>query len=159
MIPEELRIGNFVKYDEEDEIFEVTGITQMFNDEPYDLNLRCADGMFTDMHIEETKPIKLSEAWLLNFGWKYQDRDINTKDLQRFYISDHFGKHNEYWIEMNLPGHGFNHCFIWLHWDIGSGKNFIHLPYGQDIKYVHQLQNMYFILSGKELQLKKSIKN
>lgn len=110
-----------------------------------------------DMLSRHVQGIKLTEEWLLNFGFKYQDRDVNRKDgkRERFYISPYFGEHMEYWLEMNLPeSTPFGRTFIWLNWDIGGGRRFVHLPYGQSLKYVHELQNTFFSLSNQDLTLK-----
>ncbi len=92
---------------------------------------------------------------MLDFGCKYQDRDVNRGDQQkeRFYISPRFGQ--EYWLEIQLAENStFGHSFVWLHWDIGGGNRFVHLPEGHKLMYVHQYQNLFSTLSGKELELK-----
>jgi hypothetical protein len=100
-------------------------------------------------------PIKLDEKWMLDFGFKYQSRYVKRgyKQTERFYISPRFGQ--EYWLEIQLAENStFGHSFVWLHWDIGGGKRFVHLPEGHKLTYVHQLQNLFSTLSGKELELK-----
>lgn len=99
----------------------------------------------------------LSEQWLLAAGFTYQDRDINRSDKvqKRFYISDHFGEHREFWLELNIPdreSRDFRCC--WLNWDVGGGRNFIHMPFPFKPKFVHELQNLYSTLSEKELEFK-----
>lgn len=109
--------------------------------------------------IQPFEPIPLTEEWLLRFGWRYQDRDVNRSDKveERFYISPYFGTHREYWLELQLEsGNTFKHSFMWLNWNIGGGNHFVHFPHGHEIKYVHQLQNLYFALTGKELELNTS---
>ena len=91
------------------------------------------------------KGCPLSEKWLLAAGFKYQDRDINRSDKvkKRFYISDHFGDHREFWIELNIPdaeSNDFRCC--WLNWDIGGGRNFVHMPFPSKPMFVHELQNL-----------------
>jgi hypothetical protein len=74
-------------------------------------------------------PIYLYGKWMLDFGFKYQDRDVNRGDQQkeRFYISPRFGQ--EYWLKIQLKdNNSFGHSFVWLNWDIGGGKKFVHLP-------------------------------
>jgi hypothetical protein len=98
-------------------------------------------------------PIPLTESWLLKLGFKYQDRDINTAIPERFYISPKFSR-TEFWLECNLPRKPFNRPFWWLNWDIGGGVHFIHLPQGDKLEYIHQLQNLYYALTGEELTIK-----
>ena len=104
-------------------------------------------------------PISLTEEWLLKFKWKYQDKDVNRSDgkKERFYISPFFGEHREYWIELQLSNNSFGHSFMWLCWDIGGGNEHIHFPQGHKIDYVHQIQNLFFVLSGEELTLKTEL--
>lgn len=99
-------------------------------------------------------PIPLTPEILKACGFKYQDRDTNRKEPTRFYISPWFGNHRQYWLDMNFPifeGGGF---FWWLNWDIGGGKNYIHLPEGAKVIYLHQLQNLWHSLTaGTELTI------
>lgn len=140
----ELRIGNLVKGDAGKPYkFELSDFSDWWNDHN--------SHEFGD-HIH---PISLTEEWLLKFNWKYQDRDVNSvRGKERFYISSAFGNHKEYYLEMQLPSSTpFNLPFVWLGWDIGGGKNWIHLPEGHELRYVHQLQNLYFSLTGEELTI------
>lgn len=75
--------------------------------------------------VSNIEPIPLTEDWLLMFGFDYLD------SLSMY--------------EKN--GFGFKKSDI----------NTIHYDYGLcslSIKYVHQLQNLYFALTGDELELK-----
>jgi len=73
----------------------------------------------------EIEPITLSEEWLLKFGFEIKQ--------------GRFG--NEYLGKINLY--------------TASDKKivFCYDGYLKGIKYVHQLQNLYFALTGKELAL------
>lgn len=80
--------------------------------------------------IHQAKPIHLSEEWLLKFGF---DRHIVTKE------------DNQIWRKT---------------WDEGVfdleqiiSFFFGHPMYSVQIKYVHQLQNLYFSLTQKELAI------
>jgi len=79
------------------------------------------------------KPIPLTEEWLLKFGF---EKDLNTK-------SNYFKRINEDYLTIYKEGL----------WSIG-------IPYengGTDMKinHVHQLQNLYFALTGEELEIKE----
>jgi len=83
-----------------------------------------------DCDINSVKPIPLTEEWLLRFGFELTETNYD-------------GGHH-YWI-----------------WDF-SGI-LLTTPYEDDsvvelgdakFKYVHQLQNLYFALTGKELEIK-----
>lgn len=81
------------------------------------------------------KPIELTEEWLLNFGFKEIKNkvDIFEKDRLRIWLSNS-GQSLAYLIEE----------------DTSSGH---HIPC--NLEYVHQLQNLYFVLTNKELIYKK----
>jgi hypothetical protein len=134
----ELRIGNYVK--KEGRIDKVDSV---------DLSLAHPSRNY---EVTILKPIPITEEWVLKFNFKYQDRDINSREPERFYISNYFG-HGEYWIELNL-GSEDKKSFTWLNWDIGGGRKHVHLPIGDKLIYVHQLQNLYFALTGEELPIK-----
>jgi hypothetical protein len=74
---------------------------------------------------EHLKPILLTEEWLLKFGFE-QGRNEWSKDGE---------------------------CFEWFsdgyYFTAGDGCKI-----GLVIKYVHQLQNIYFALTGEELTIK-----
>lgn len=71
------------------------------------------------------EPIVLTEDWLIRFGFK--------KDILPYFGSLIFEK----------DGITLDHDFVLM--DIDKRV---------EIKYVHQLQNLYFALTGEELQLK-----
>jgi hypothetical protein len=75
----------------------------------------------------EYKPIPITKEWLLEFGWKQCDSFTEAYHFNgfRFVLTE-----NEQWIEY-------------------SDNEAI------DIKYVHQLQNLYFALTGEELTINK----
>lgn len=78
--------------------------------------------------IKEFKPIPLTEEWLIRFGFVIEWYDEGA----------YYSKKGEY--DFDLDGH-FDY----------------HRTDGSQIKmeYVHQLQNLYFALTGDELILKK----
>ena len=126
MKAEELRIGNWVNlYDDFNS--QVTGLTNTKKvwcvKNPHDEN--CA------WEADKIKPIPLTEKWLLKFGWgKSDDHELgdNSNENFGFYYDYHF---NVFRLECDteLNGCDFN------------------LP----IKYVHQLQNLYFALTNEEI--------
>jgi hypothetical protein len=82
-------------------------------------------------NMEFIHPILLTEEWLLKFGFDL----IN----------------NEYHQSRNHE--------LKLYWTVNKNKmipefNEKRFVTGYDFKYVHQLQNLYFILTGEELTIK-----
>ena len=81
------------------------------------------------------KPIPLTEEWLLKFGFV----KINRNFLLEFYNNGCFFydlNKKEFWIG------GYNSC--------ASSQGFI----VDNIEFVHQLQNIIFALTNKELEIK-----
>jgi hypothetical protein len=79
--------------------------------------------------IECSRPIPLTEEWLLRFGFE-DDRDnlmVLRKDVFEFFFD-----------KKDICG-----VNLYEKWD----GNFL----CGDIQYVHQLQNLYFALTGEEL--------
>jgi len=133
----ELRICNWVKYNGcyclVGSIIQPTPLeNQKYSDKwLLDLNI---DGIIT-VPLEDVGRIPLTEEWLIGLG-------CNNK-------TEHFGSVGEFdWYE--LPNG------MALNWVLSS-KSWIRIE-GIDsatIKYVHQLQNIYYSLTGEELKEKK----
>lgn len=124
---EELRIGNLVCVTTKgggDIIDSVSQIT-LFNNSPR---------ITTSFHWHKAEPIPLTEEILLDCGLKEQKED-------KPHFVNIFG--NPHWIQYLKSIEG-----VVIH--IGGGEHFT-IP---NIKYVHQLQNLYFALTGKELEFK-----
>ncbi len=99
--------------------------------------------------IECLRPIELTEEWLLKFGFKVKDRKsyLNT-DI--YYI----------------PTFEIDYCLFYADFrlDYGLYVEYTDSPMPEDdeklypitfgIKYVHQLQNLLYSLTGEELTIK-----
>ena len=84
------------------------------------------------LSIDDTdifEPIEISEEWLSKFGFQKRDRAYKLKNFGKFLFFD--GDPQFY------PAGMLNAL----------------LPKG-NLQFVHQLQNIYFALTGEELQLK-----
>jgi len=88
----------------------------------------CIDVSYNSVHL-----IPLTEEWLLNMGFKEYSKDHLTLDvLTRGIIHVYLSK-TDVSIELgNKSGYSFGY---------------------PNVKYVHQLQNLYFALTGKELTI------
>lgn len=83
-----------------------------------------------EWNIEKVfRPIQLTEEWLLNFGFK---DNLNFK--------------NVIFIDSKIAFYNDNNVFTLANHE-----------YNIEIKYVHQLQNLYFALTGEELTLKNEL--
>ena len=89
---------------------------------------------FADIYENDTlkqfEPIPLTEEWLINFGFELCD---NTK--YNIWSNEHF-------VITDILMQGDS--FLW----------FIQEAESLDLDYVHQLQNLYFALTGEELTIK-----
>jgi hypothetical protein len=72
--------------------------------------------------IEHTNPIPLTEEWLLKFG--FETNDVRYWQISAFRL--HINRYGEWIFKVET--------------------------FEQEIKYVHQLQNLYFDLVGEELK-------
>lgn len=81
-------------------------------------------------------PIPLTKEWLLKFGF---EKSEVTENIHTW--SNHSIAINTYSKEKVV--------FYWLRW-------YQH-PKQSRIKYVHQLQNLYFALTGEELEIKETV--
>ena len=133
MRAEELRIGNLIEHN----YFSsppVT-ITGLKKDKGTDL-VYISDPTFNTINIEQVKPIPLTEEWLVKFGFKFTDEfDFNLKGLSLDGGVCHFS------FDMFRGLYNIENC------------DFVELP--TFVKHVHQLQNLYFALTGEELTIKK----
>ena len=124
MKAKELRIGNYaLDPSEENDIVQLVAI---YPDETMEW-----DGWngFTSLKME---PIPLDRKWLKKFGFKKEKKNSNN------YFSGNF----EFMIQDDIDSF---HYF--LHAEETGVKFWI-----TEIQYVHQLQNLYFALTGQELR-------
>lgn len=88
----------------------------------------------TACYVDNTsfKPIPLTEEWLLKFGFE-KDNDFGNWHLSAYEIFSSGNRDFVYW---------YNHSSDDYYSDV------------RKINTVHQLQNLYFALTGQELELK-----
>ena len=121
----DFRIGNLVSYD--NRVFEIDTLSEEMP------TLNTIEFGIGVVGWKDIKPIKLTEQWLIDFGFSKSTAVDNLYVIQieagvlDLMPSDIIGYH--VYIEDN-----------WI----------------CRIEYVHQLQNLYFALTGKELELKNN---
>ena len=125
----DLRIGNIVKTENNTiDVFKLVSIG-------YDYVLLTDEYNDYDSLIEELKPIPITEEWLLKLGFEYHAFDknyvITTKDDWHNSIKEIEGD----WCYNNDSS--------------DAGCYFV-----RDVKYVHQLQNLYYAINEEELTIK-----
>ena len=128
----ELRISNYVEYKHlnNDVLYGYDTVTSI------DLNgisLSCRK--YTVMTIDCIKPIPLTEELLLKCGfisWSFKRSYISIKKDTNLYT-----------LVYDLIK---SECYLDL--------DFTFMTLDNEIKYLHQLQNLYFALTGTELEIK-----
>lgn len=81
-------------------------------------------------YLDACKPILLTEEWLLKFGAEEVGIGINVFEYDRFYLR---------W----LPQYNY--------WYVTEVQNNAYIT---KVEYVHEWQNVVFVLNGEELEVK-----
>ena len=134
MEPTELRKGNCIlNKDNEPDI--VGGIWYELSDniDEWDYYIQCGLNHL-DYPISDIKPIPLTDEWLKNFGFEKREK----------YVGHGI---NDLLYEWSLNGYTFSEDVYGKWFLCGYNWN------TERMSYVHQLQNIYFALSGEELSL------
>lgn len=138
----ELRIGNYVTTLSSGEIKLPTMITEkignigFFGVQLYDYKKPFAEQLVPPgTPIENLSPIPLTEEWLVDFGWVWNKE------------CDSYEKYPNGDARMNLTFHDVNNSYTMFNYVIKANIC-------SRLFYVHQLQNLYFALTNKELIMK-----
>jgi hypothetical protein len=126
----ELRIGNYVNYEQTTHI--ITSVNMDYSISVW-IDINNKEHLYPHKN-SELKPIPLTEEWLLRFGWgkgEYDSEYIDNISLKQEVLSYNLNA-NMFCIETNCDIMEISH-----------------------INYVHQLQNLYFALTNEELKLKQ----
>lgn len=138
MKPTELRIGNYLYYEHTTHI--VSGVhgnkvyswwvkdgQPVIEYEAKDISGTQVENPYIDV-ISQHEPIPLTEEWLLKFGFDIKDKDRLDWVKGAFNLERSNEDNDKFCFEV------YSH----------------YIP----LDYVHQLQNLYFALTGEELKLK-----
>lgn len=131
---EELRVGNYVKYiSSENDYCEITGVLSDDNGG----NVYVNAVMPFDATLEDIEPIPLTEVILIKLGFEHI-KECETYVIETskdtFLVID---KQEEKGLRITIQEFG----------------DYVVLKEG--CSHLHQLQNLYFDLTGEELKLKK----
>lgn len=137
MKAEELRLDNFINHKEK-------GLIQIKGIEPHcgDFKLRLENEEW--LYLKNCKPIPLTEEWLVKFGFVGLDFYFESNLFSGYQRGNEFPELSFY-IGANISD-------AWEVYIQSSYQETIQIKY---IKHVHQLQNLYFALTGKELTMRK----
>lgn len=92
-------------------------------------------------YVDRIKPIPLTEEFLLKFGFENIDKGDN--DFITYTDSEH-----NYYLQIDVRRKDGKYLILDNSFDDLRAFSMV------DIEYVHQLQNLYFALTGEELTLK-----
>ncbi len=132
MKPQEIRIGNITSHGVVEEIN---------NDDSPHFCVVDAEGRYWDNKANEINPITITEEWLLRFGFWKDDRCQGPL----FIITNLLDKNHRF-LGVNLIQDGL----VTFH----HSSDYQEMGVIRHIEFVHQLQNLYFALTGEELELK-----
>ena len=122
----ELRIGNYIELRCLDKSLSHCKELVEWSVEKY--NFTHSKDLYYGNDDWEYRPIPLTEEWLLKFGFEFL-KGVKGSEFLDCYDYNRFQVKNNFGV------------FFWYH---------------VQIKYVHQLQNLYFALTGEELKLKNN---
>ena len=131
--PRELRIGNWIKIHATE--------TKVGYIESEDWGNFIGSSNFAERPFEEFEPILLTEEWLIKFGFEKTNFKHRDKSISRnvFILGNYVIQYIEAtWVLSRKADNHLNFDLVWI-------KSFNHL---------HQLQNVYFALTGKELEIR-----
>ena len=133
--PQELRIGNLIN-DTNDFTMQVVGL---FKDEVL-LDFEGNQGdvfVYTGKELEVLKPIPITEEYLIRLGFQRKSRGKDFVWVHDYYMFSNVK--SGWYFDFRFDGL-INFCF---------GKLFV-----KEFRFVHQLQNFYFDMTGDEITFK-----
>ena len=135
MTASELRIGNYISWTFDNECYSVS---EIFDSEDYLIKTNNVNKKSLTGRPDQLKAILLSEEWLLKLDFK---KRVSAKTI-RDYID--YSKGNMV-CNISLNGVEIEYCAAWQPIDEKT-----HIA---TLQHVHQLQNLYFALTGTELKM------
>ncbi len=108
------------------------------NNKPVEIRAKHILGINNNAY-EFVEPIPLTEEWLVKFGFEKYWEEIKEGEFKGFKSDEHFYKD---WIRFYNSNDNF--------YQLKSITGYVPIT----IQYVHQLQNLYFALTGEELTIK-----
>jgi hypothetical protein len=144
----ELRIGNIVTVENRYHPqlkginLKVTGISEGLSRDADSVKLVSLDGWMATYNqgIEFIKPVKLTEKRLLEYG--FSDKDYKDDYIG---IGVKAGSINTDFVLVKPDGE--NYKYFTFEYSTGG------VPFYIELEFIHELQNLFFTLTGKELEI------
>lgn len=141
----QLRIGNYLNFEQTTHI--VSGVLENGETNSYWVNKGLKDSFYEySAPMDHYKPIPLNEDWLLKLGFK----KVIYKTVHPDWCNEicYELEHKEFFISY------LDDFSMGLYVQKTTHQNDLSIvPSLENMKYVHQLQNLYFALTGEELKL------
>lgn len=143
----ELRIGNLLQY--EGDVYPIMWIMDTHLCIEQDWVEDEEEDKFHEAEITKFEPIPITEQWLLDFGFEYHNYYVEDED----YIED-----NSDGITHTYKIGGNKHWYYTLNMSPCGNIDFCRCSSYHDeilitmLTSVHHLQNLYFALTGEELE-------
>jgi len=132
----ELRIGNYIQVNNGSNYTGIGTVATMSNTgEENDVAYYDDNGLYEYTDLRLFEPIPLTEDWLLKFGFEREKTDNYMYKI----IEDE------------------TRFAVYLNGDFMLGYSYEWGGKDKCLKHVHQLQNLYFALTGEELTIKEEI--
>ena len=144
MKAKDLRIGNYVYIDLSIDDIEV-------------VKLKIGDLASFAIGVRDLFPIPLTEEWLFKFGF-------HKGQLKKWHGNGYDYQPKNSWTERIVFTYSEDIKYYFEKWTYDNGFTFENqdkFVFWSDelvkCEYVHQLQNLYFALTGEELEIKKKV--
>jgi hypothetical protein len=139
MQSKDLRIGNYIDYPDSN-----IGISKIHH---FGFDHLSRQYLVDGFDIDDFLPIPITKVWLLNFG--FEDIDLQMSG-SNWLVKNH---RTQWKKQFRISFH--EQLKVWNFTIECVSPPTLSLC---EIKYVHQLQNLYFALTGEELELKHESK-
>jgi hypothetical protein len=127
----ELRIGNYVFYRDKDTLLEVSNIgVKGFE------TINYQGLVYGSCDVNEYNPIPITKEWLLKFG---------------FELTSNYPPEGKMFTYKDIKGYMLDVCIAYQFISVSQNIGTVRI---KNVKYIHQLQNLYFYLTGEELTIK-----
>jgi hypothetical protein len=145
----EVRIGNLLNYTNEQDWTHVVEVIKIAKDFIY----AEGDEIYPPLKCECYNPILITPEILVKCGF------VEKKEYRDHYFINESIKANALHVSaFCIMAAGDEYHYAEYMYNAGIGDNeYATLDYFQPLKYLHQLQNFVFFMTGQELEIKLSI--
>jgi hypothetical protein len=128
MKAQDYRIGNLVQIDYDDRVFEIHTISDTYP------TLNTPEFGIGVVEWYNIKPIKITEYWLLNFGFELNEDEGDVKYYEKNTIGIKMDDCLDFYCY--IKSYKSNSCF-----------------FVKQLEFVHELQNLFYALTKEELKI------